>query len=500
MVKQGLVRLPFLAASVLACTVAIECDTAYGQTPVGLTPAVFAKVAKSLARVRAKDCPRSDGTIGERNGTAFAISGEEVVTALHVVSGCNGAIEISPTGPDGIALGVTHAATVQQVLNSADLALLKIPANTGLTTASIAPQSPSVNAIVSAVGYEYGAPGARDVTLRIANGSRVLRNLLGQRAQADISQYGAPSLDLAILSMQGQLVSGISGAPVVDQAGTIVGIADGGLEDGAAGVSWAIGASFIGALRASSDQVSSISTNPKVLFSADEAPPSLGANVVCGSNHFRHVRNIGLHTLVDYSSDPAATVDWFSSFSSSDIKWMESHPFSVWQHIESGSSVVVPGFLTLQDSGGRCVAMTPEGWHTLTLVAGTVPAGSDPRPLLLAEDKSEMPEPNWEEVTTVTIPDTRRPNGSTIVRTRFSRLPYDSNLKPQYDLFLWRYRTGGLSKNWWLSISVLKRHFTDNSAENSCAQQPTLFGCADLIESHQRFQAMKAAAFFMKLP
>ena len=50
----------------------------------------------------------------------------------------------------------------------------------------------------------------------------------------------SPSTKLQIASLQGPLVPGHSGAPVVDQDGSVVAIANGGLQKGTVGFGWAI--------------------------------------------------------------------------------------------------------------------------------------------------------------------------------------------------------------------------------------------------------------------
>src|SRR2546423_2090460 len=67
-----------------------------------------------------------------------------------------------------------------------------------------------------------------------------LHELVPPDAAGAFDERGSPSMDIWVLNIQGNLVPGYSGAPLLNSSDQVVGIVNGGLLNGAAGISWAI--------------------------------------------------------------------------------------------------------------------------------------------------------------------------------------------------------------------------------------------------------------------
>jgi S1-C subfamily serine protease len=195
---------------------------------------VLDRARQAVVRVQAAGCES-----GEARATGFALEGGKlIVTALHVVAGCRQITVYSET------LGREAPATISRVLPQADLALLAVEPVTfpGVPVASTAPK---LHEDVVAIGYALGTPTIGTTNLKISYGQSRLEQMLPGPVRDEIRRVGVPSLSLEILRLQGHLVPGLSGAPIINGAGQVVAVSDGGLESGAVSISWAVPSSNI---------------------------------------------------------------------------------------------------------------------------------------------------------------------------------------------------------------------------------------------------------------
>jgi len=103
---------------------------------------------------------------------------------------------------------------------------------------------------ISALGFNNGAPGSstREMIKGYIN-PETLERLIPPKDRREVEKNKIPKIDLPIYYMNGSLLPGFSGAPIVNSKGTLVGIGDGGLENGASSVSWVIPATFLDDLK-----------------------------------------------------------------------------------------------------------------------------------------------------------------------------------------------------------------------------------------------------------
>lgn len=165
----------------------------------GMGPAQVAQVAASTVKVSGVAC-------GLRvQGSGFSPAPDTIVTNAHVVAGTRATQVLRPDGR-------TLPATVAVFDPARDLAVLSVP---GLGQPSLGLGS----AVTGETDAVFGHPLGR-VPVEVSP-ARVLR-----RVTADIGDiYDRPSVRRQILVLNSDLEPGDSGAPLVNSAGKVVGVA-----------------------------------------------------------------------------------------------------------------------------------------------------------------------------------------------------------------------------------------------------------------------------------
>lgn len=316
------------------------------------------QAAQAVVKVLAKNCGEQD-----RSATGFVWhSPREVVTALHAVAGCRQLSVQSETA------GIRRNARIGKIFSAADLALLIIedpPAWIPLHTSSTSPQ---LHQVLVAMGYELGAPTISSKNLQVSYGSSRLSDMLPAPAREEVRKAGMPALDLTVLRLQGHLLPGLSGAPILNDQGAVVAISDGGLESGAASISWALPVERLTDLGASTESIdvarfSTVST----LFSAGTAGEA-GTTVHCGDLDLTMMRRRSYAELAATTDDLTGLMQLQQLMQWANID-LAALQFDIYENRADGAAVVIPAEMTLKQNSGGCEAETASG-SVRILVAG----------------------------------------------------------------------------------------------------------------------------------
>ena len=173
-----------------------------------------------------------------------------VVTSMHsLIGAANITVTFSFEGKRAI-----RRAHVHRVLRDADLVLLKLESPMDLQPREIGEIHESITERVITIGYPSGvrAPLSSWLNLRAVGGKK-LGDLLPPDSRKVIGELGFPSLDSSVIPLEGSLVPGHQGAPVIDVAGRVVGIVSGGLPK--TDIGWAVPADQLSMLLESKDEV-----------------------------------------------------------------------------------------------------------------------------------------------------------------------------------------------------------------------------------------------------
>ncbi|MEM7359418.1 MAG: serine protease [Pseudomonadota bacterium] len=271
-------------------------------------------------------------------------SRDQVITSLHSVPGGS---KVSVE-----CRGVRKPATVLKTLPMADLILLKAP---GLPAScqpftSFEAKKPQPFATLFTFGYHAGAKSgtSRKFEKGHANPERLNTLITGVPLQA-IKDFGMPSTNLDIYYVQGGLLPGYSGGPVVDQNKRLVGIVDGGLNKGTSSYNWVIPAKYLDKL-----MVSASSAIPRQVAQSSDKHFSSGIDEVTEATVVNYEQDGVQHSWVltktqslqelAATADDAEGVDQLLNLfaASAGVTAAEQLVFDIYQEQTEGLIIAVP--------------------------------------------------------------------------------------------------------------------------------------------------------------
>lgn len=315
----------------------------------GLTSSAFGEtnVEKSIVRIRS----------GTKYSTGFFWQdGKTVVTSLHAIGNSND-IEICLSGTTN-----WYPATLSKVHKLSDLVMLTIANyNSPYFLLEKYASKPDFHTKCFTVGYNSGSSNyiSREFTVGLSEKNN-LKAVLPNALWAEVNSWGFLSLSTEIVYIEGQLLHGFSGAPIVDTQGKLVGVADGGLENGAAGISWCVSANYLTNLKNSTEGLAVLNQNKiKNLFASEEYENrEIGADYVyLNGFKFRKVKTRTFSQLDNtgkYSTyDGWGLVQLLNNFSGFNYA---SFKYDIYMEESSGATIVVPANEELMIEDGQIVA------------------------------------------------------------------------------------------------------------------------------------------------
>ncbi|PTM61764.1 S1C family serine protease [Phreatobacter oligotrophus] len=320
----------------------------------------------SVVLVVARECASAQGA---KAGSGFVWRDQTtVVTAFHVVTNCQSLSVRTSAG--------SVPAQLDRVLVDADLAMLRLASPLPAAPLNAAPSSPSAGDEVVVLGFPLNVPTPDSRFLRIVHATpnaRRLRSLLPADAAGEIERAGIPSLDIEILRIDGNILPGHSGGPIVNRVGQVVGIGSGGLQSGAVGVGWAVSSRYLNGLPsglAGRDAPAIAATS--FGFRAP-APDQRFPQVTCGDLSVYRSHTATLAQLVASNDDPAG-LNYLAQFAGYAPDELQQLRFTVYVEPGSGLSLVVPeNTILFPDPQGCSASFVPNGGIFLRVMVGRAP-------------------------------------------------------------------------------------------------------------------------------
>lgn len=298
--------------------------------------------ATSVVQIR---CAMAKGQ-SKATGFVWPVPGQ-VVTALHAAVGCN---EIS------VWSEATRKETLARVIRvnlEADLALLQLDRDLGLTALRYAPELPDTRANHFIWGYPLAAEEMTDLKIEFGGGLKRGLTTLGaafSSKELDLLVRGQayPSRRTQILRVNSIIQPGHSGAPIFDRNGNIVAIADGGLLGGFRTLNWSIPAQvYLPLLLESNDRMPTKPSHRAQLFSNVRSPQTAAVKINDGASTLTPVRKMNLKDLGEYMLSYGNTWAYNNMHEKviSKLKRpvdLSQYTYDIYEHNQTGATFAVP--------------------------------------------------------------------------------------------------------------------------------------------------------------
>lgn len=227
-----------------AALLALMKGPASNAHATGMTEDVTKHVAQMTVRVIADRNRAASGFIWPDAG--------HVVTAFHVVAGdSDQKLLIEYPMPGGKVR--TKTARAIKFNQTADLVLLEVENPLPRKPGTIL-SSPPQKEMLWVIGFPFGTSGmrSRDLTISDIAPRNISGSLESEDDRQSLRSLGFPSIDMDVVQLNGDLLPGDSGAPIVNAEGVVVAVGNGGLRNGTVGIGWAVPTAYLSDL-ASSD-------------------------------------------------------------------------------------------------------------------------------------------------------------------------------------------------------------------------------------------------------
>lgn len=336
----------------LGGTLAVSAQPTLAQ---GVSTQARAGAAQAVVKITSQGCRHNNSSVPDRTGTGFLFgSADTLVTALHVVANCSRVtawFEQEPNTP-------TRTLSLERTLAKRDLALMRV-ASASVQTPLQAGQAPSPGKPLVAVGYALGQASMQDYdsalalgTLKPPDGTSTIKEMLDP-ATAQSMSTSTVSIYERVLRFSSHFQPGMSGGPVIDHSGQVVGVVGGGMRQGLAPVSWAWPTTLLPALLASTEPVTIQFSYQQALYAFQVPRTGQNRSIVCGELRFAHVRRARFADIAA-SADDQPRIAYIVNISTLPRAEVDAFVFDIWRDPHSGATFATPEKVTLQQQNGYC--------------------------------------------------------------------------------------------------------------------------------------------------
>ncbi|MYA60913.1 MAG: trypsin-like peptidase domain-containing protein [Chloroflexi bacterium] len=180
----------------------------------------------------------------------------------------------------------------------------------------------------------------------------------------DLDRNSTLNLNLAIVRLDGHLLPGASGAPLLDGQGRVAAVGNGGLSHGAASISWAVPARHLDDLLEIPERAMPASSSSN-LFAAPTAEwsragrrtPSL---LQCGGIDFVVSGTRGFEQLRMGTDDPAGLARLVIEIALAPTT-LRSFGYRIYTRVNDGAAIAVPAWMSVRRTGAHCEARSADG-------------------------------------------------------------------------------------------------------------------------------------------
>lgn len=418
-----------------------------------------------------------------------------VVTALHVVDGAARMVGHQVDRQGRIA--ASHPLAVERVLKECDLVLLRLPNALAAPPLPLLAGAPAVKQTLDALGFPLNIPGASNIEVKVRFGGTQLRSILPPKVLEQLNDYPSPGTE--ILNLEGNLVPGISGAPLLDAEGRVAGIANGGLEEGALGICWGIPASQLARLQQSGDTRLPGGQRVAQLFAADLQADVKTLPRLAGVTLTKlRSRSFGqLATTADDQLGLAQLSNVFFGFQPAGFR------YDVYQDLATGASVAVPEGARLVEQGDFVAVQAGDGRMAMLLQVLPARGLDDAQRLSLQFEQrvtgygtpgvNVMADPSWSYLQPM------QRGGVIVNRKAAYRLRLVGG---QWQRDAYFFGTEASNGRAFLGVAAVNRDDSPmtNLREMSCGQAPQQPGCQQVIAQRRLWAQMVLGAQFSTFP
>jgi S1-C subfamily serine protease len=321
---------------------------------------ILAQAAKSVVQVVSTGCAGEDDV--ERSGSGFVLAKNGlIVTDLHVVAGCTSyQVRYQNAGE--------ASAIVVHVLKARDLALLKVdqpPPGVQIPGLQAAAATPQVNERLDVIGYPLGLGTYDSAPLNVGLATRTTPELhyaLDPPSLDELTAAGSPAPDTQVVRVNGSLLPGDSGAPLIDYQGNVAGIGDGGLQRGTVGIGWATQTQYLDQLVNSTESPTAASGTIASVDFAVTIPKTKAdmadSTVKCGALSLVRSRDLRVGALIKSTDDPVKLRKLAQDLIGAPIDQFDNDKFSIWIEPNSGAGIALPKELHIETGPDHCTVHT----------------------------------------------------------------------------------------------------------------------------------------------